>query len=91
MTGPEHLKDWRKRRGFNLTEAAEYLGVGVPYLSNVESGRKRVGLDVALRLRDLACIPVDVWAYSPDSPPAPRRRKTDNPSVSNGTTDARVD
>jgi hypothetical protein len=65
MKGPEHIRDWMRRRGFNQADAARYLGWNEAYLcrllSEVEGTKKGIGLDNALHLETLTGIPVEAW------------------------------
>lgn len=48
------LKAWREANGMTQLALAEKLGVHVQYVSAIECGRRRPGMTVALKIRDLS-------------------------------------
>lgn len=48
------LKDWRIRKGLTQQQLAQRLNVHVQYLSKIERGARRPGMQLALALRDLS-------------------------------------
>lgn len=55
-----------QRRGFTQTEAAEYLGFDVSFVSHLVNGKRSPGLTNALVLQRKAGIAVDSWADDED-------------------------
>jgi hypothetical protein len=79
MSGAEHLIDWMKRRGFNFTEAAEYLGWDLTFVSKLANGHRLPGLTNAIHLERCCGIPVEAWVSSEldsESEAVPAGRKT---------------
>lgn len=64
MTGAEHLIDWMKRRGFNFTEAADYLGWDLTFISKLANGHRLPGLTNAIHMERRCGIPVEAWVSS---------------------------
>lgn len=62
QSGPEQLKDWMRRRGFNQADAARYLQFDEPYISVLLSGKRTPGLPNAIQLERFTGIPVEAWA-----------------------------
>lgn len=65
-SGVEQLKDWIARRGFNQTQAAEYLGFDNPYLSQLINGKRSPGLANAVKIEEKTGIPVEAWLIEVD-------------------------
>lgn len=61
-SGPEQLKDWMRRRGFNQADACRFLGFDGASMSNFCAGKRTPGLDTALRIERLTGIPVEAWS-----------------------------
>ena len=59
--GAEQLTDWMRRRGFNFTEAAAYLGWDLTFVSKLANGHRLPGLTNAIHLERLCGIPVEAW------------------------------
>jgi len=67
QSGPEQLRDWMRRRGFNQAEASRYLvGGNQPLLSNILNGHYKPGLAKAIQIERLTGIPVEAWASDLD-------------------------
>lgn len=64
QSGPEQLLDWQGRRGFNKSEAAEYLGFDVTFYSKLINGHRNPGLTNAITIERRAGIPVEAWQSS---------------------------
>lgn len=64
QSGPDQLRDWMRRRGFNQADMARYFAWDQSFVSTLLSGRRCPGLDTALRIERLAGIPVEAWAAS---------------------------
>lgn len=61
-SGPEQLRDWMGRRGFNQPETALYLGFDIPYISQILSGARNPGLPRAVAIERKTGIPVEAWS-----------------------------
>lgn len=61
QSGREQLTDWIARRGFNQTEAAEYLGLHKAEISYYVNGVRTPGLETAVLIERLSGIPVEAW------------------------------
>lgn len=59
--GSELLRRWRERKGLSQETAAEKLGVRQATLSRYESGARAPRLPEALRIRDVAGVPLEAW------------------------------
>lgn len=75
QSGPEQLKDWMRRRGVNQSEAAELLGLDIPFMSLLVNGKRTPGLTNAIAIERQTGIPVEAWllnevAESPDATPS---------------------
>ena len=58
---------WRQAEGVGQAQLAEQLGIRQPTLSNLETGRKKPGLRLAVRIAELTsgAVPVHSWVESP--------------------------
>jgi plasmid maintenance system antidote protein VapI len=63
-TGRERLAKYITRSRQKQYEVAGDLRITESYLSQVLSGRRRPGLDIAVRIETLTGIPVSAWAAS---------------------------
>lgn len=61
-TGPERLEAYRKRFRLKQFELADLLRMHFTTLSQVLAGKRRPGLDTALRIEELTGIPVSSWS-----------------------------
>lgn len=61
QSGRERLAAYRDRSRLKQTELATLLGMTDSYLSQVLSGRRRPGLDTALRIEEQTGVPVESW------------------------------
>jgi transcriptional regulator with XRE-family HTH domain len=82
-SGPDQLRDWIERRGFNYEETARHLGLDPSVVTKLANGTRNAGLKIALVIERRTGIPVEAWA-SEDSDTAgelvsanPRKRKSD--------------
>lgn len=64
QSGPEQLKDWIERRGFNQRLAAAFLGWDESIISNMLTGKRGIGLENAVYLERMTGIPVEAWVSS---------------------------
>lgn len=61
-SGPEQLRDWIERRGFNYEETARYLGLDPSVVTKLANGTRHAGLKIALVIERKTGIPVEAWA-----------------------------
>lgn len=60
---PDPSRQLKRSRGkVSKTEFAKRLGISLPFLANIEAGRKKPGLDTAARIEVLTGIPARSWA-----------------------------
>jgi transcriptional regulator with XRE-family HTH domain len=62
MSGRERLRGWIDRSKYTQRQAAEILGIGEVYLSQILAGIRTPGLDTAVRVEALSGVPVQSWA-----------------------------
>lgn len=55
------LEIWMKREGFNKARIARRLDVSWETVDRILTGESRPGVDVVLKLLDLAKIPLEAW------------------------------
>lgn len=60
--GRERLAEWRDRSRISQKDMAAMFGITDSYLSQVLSGRRRPGLDIAVRIEALTGVPVQSWS-----------------------------
>lgn len=60
-SGATQFAEWLETRGFSRTEAAKFLRVKVPQVSQWVLERRRPGLRNAAKLEKLTGIPVEAW------------------------------
>ena len=63
-SGANQLMDWMKRRGFTMTEAAEYFGWDLTFISKLVNGHRLPGLTNAIKIERETGIPVEAWMSS---------------------------
>ena len=61
LTGRQRLAEYRKRSRLKQYELADLIGMHDTTLSQVLSGKRRPGLDTALRIEAATGIPVESW------------------------------
>jgi transcriptional regulator with XRE-family HTH domain len=84
-TGRQRLAKYVERSKQKQYEVAQDLRITESYLSQVLSGRRRPGLDIAVRIETLTGIPVSAWAASRKAPSANRvSRETANLNLARG-------
>lgn len=66
--GPEQLRDWIERRHVNQREAAELLGFGTVFLSQLLNRARKPGLDNAIQIERVTGISVEAWLLTEVSP-----------------------
>lgn len=62
--GATQLLDWMKRRGFTQTEAAEFFGWDMTFVSKLVNGHRLPGLVNAVKIERETGIPVEAWVSS---------------------------
>ena len=67
VSSPISLKIWRESKGFTQKEVAEAIGVHVQYISDIERGVRRPGMQVATAIRDFTKGEVGLDAQVPRS------------------------
>jgi transcriptional regulator with XRE-family HTH domain len=89
QNGRERLAAYRHRSRMRQNELADLLGLTDSYLSQILSGRRRPGLDIAVRIETLTGVPVESWADTSVSEAEPKQskrvRKTHSNSELTGT------
>jgi plasmid maintenance system antidote protein VapI len=89
QTGRAQLAAYRKRSRLKQNQLAHLLRIHDTYLSQLLSGRRRPGLDVALRIERLTGVPVESWsARLRGNRDLGKPAKTKTPLVGNELTDA---
>lgn len=66
MRGPQLLKDWIERRGYNQREAADLLGIHQTMVTFLIKGHRRPPLEMAIDIERATGIPVEAWVSSSD-------------------------
>lgn len=64
-TGADQLRDWMKRRGFSLAEAADFFGWDQTFISKLINGRRSPGLANAHIIEAKTGIPTQAWLSIP--------------------------
>lgn len=62
QTGRERLAQYRDRSRLKQYELARLIGVTDSYLSQLLSGRRKPGRDIAIRIEAQTGIPVQSWS-----------------------------
>lgn len=57
----EQFVAWRKRRGFNQAEAADFFGWHFTYINKVERGKLIPNLSKLVKIERASGIPVSAW------------------------------
>jgi transcriptional regulator with XRE-family HTH domain len=69
MGNRHFIREWRKFRGLNQEQLAERIGIGKPYVSKIETGKRRYDqpfLEAAAEA--LQCTPADLLVRDPLDP-----------------------
>jgi transcriptional regulator with XRE-family HTH domain len=79
LTGRERLAQWIERSKLNQVEAARIIGIDPTQLSQILVGKRRPGLDNAVKIEAKTGIVVEAWVpiaddETPEPDPAPRRK-----------------
>jgi len=61
QTGRERLRQWIDRSKVNQLEAAALIGIDHTQLSHILTGRRRPGLDTAVKIEQATGIVVEAW------------------------------
>lgn len=59
--GAERLAQWIKRSRLNQMEAAELIGIDQTQLSQILNGKRRPGLDNAVKIERATGLAVEAW------------------------------
>ena len=65
LEGASPIKLWREHRGLSQRQLAEAVGARATYVSQLETGRKRPSLDMAIALARTLSVTVDALAGGP--------------------------
>jgi DNA-binding XRE family transcriptional regulator len=57
--GESPLKIWREHRGYSRQQLAEAVGISLPYLSQIESGKRKASVGVLVRIASILRVEVD--------------------------------
>lgn len=60
-SGPEQLRDWMERRGFNQRETADHFGWTESYVSLLLRFERSPGLPNAMAIERETGIPAEAW------------------------------
>jgi transcriptional regulator with XRE-family HTH domain len=69
--GRERLRQWIDRSKLNQLEAAQIIGVDHTQLSHILLGRRRPGLDTAVKIERATGITVEAWTPIDDGDSEP--------------------
>jgi DNA-binding XRE family transcriptional regulator len=59
VAGENPVRIFRKHRGMTLAAVAERCGIAVPYLSQIETGKRKASSDVLKKLAEALAVSVD--------------------------------
>jgi transcriptional regulator with XRE-family HTH domain len=71
LIGRERLAQWIERSRLNQLEAAKVIGIDPTQLSMVLNGKRRPGLDNAVKIEAATGIVVEAWVAIEDDEPSP--------------------
>lgn len=75
QTGRERLRQWIDRSKLNQLEAAALIGIDHGQLNHILQGRRRPGLDTAVKIEQATGIVVEAWVpFGEDEPPIEQPR-----------------
>lgn len=69
-SGRERLAQWVDRSKLNQLEAAQLIGIDPTQLSQILTGKRRPGLDNAVKIERATGIVVEAWVPLTDDEPA---------------------
>jgi DNA-binding XRE family transcriptional regulator len=64
LDGANPIKVWREHRGMTQQELAETAGISIPYLSQLESGKRKGSLEVLTRMAKALMVSLDDIVHS---------------------------
>jgi plasmid maintenance system antidote protein VapI len=64
LDGAERLRDWVHRSRCSKGEAAQMLGIGQVYLSQLLHRKRKPGLETAVRIEQVTGISVESWVLT---------------------------
>lgn len=73
QSGPTQFRAWIKRCSMNQAQAAEFFGWHESVISQYLSGARTPNTINAVKIEELAGIPVKAWLLSGDDKQAPRK------------------
>jgi plasmid maintenance system antidote protein VapI len=62
QSGPQQLREWMGRRVYNMTETADFLGLKLPFVSLLLSGKRTPSRETAVKIERLTGVPVQAWS-----------------------------
>jgi DNA-binding XRE family transcriptional regulator len=65
LDGENPIKVWREYRGMSQQETAEQVGISVPYLSQLETNKRKGSIDVLTALAHVLRVSLDSIVPSP--------------------------
>jgi plasmid maintenance system antidote protein VapI len=71
VKGRERLRQWIDRSKVNQLEAAEIIDIDPTQLSHILTGRRRPGLDTAVKIERATGIAVEAWTPIDDGEAEP--------------------
>lgn len=63
----KRIRTARRKKGMSQAELADKVGISVPYVSDVENGKKTIGVDIFLRIAEALQVSTD-WLLRVDIP-----------------------
>lgn len=63
----KRIRAARRKKGMSQAELADKVGISVPYVSDVENGKKTIGVDIFLRIAEALQVSTD-WLLRADIP-----------------------
>ena len=73
------VRSLRERRGWSLSELARRAGIGIPFLSEIETGQSAPRLDTLVALAHALGAPLETFLYADDNPLEARLRAIETP------------
>lgn len=62
LAGESSIKLWREQRGFTQQGLASQAGISKPYLSQIESGKRRGAVETLAAIARVLEVPLDILA-----------------------------
>ncbi len=63
----KRIRTARRKKGMSQAELADKVGISVPYVSDVENGKKTIGVDIFMRIAEALQVSTD-WLLRVDIP-----------------------